>query len=297
VTAGKWGESFLKSGMPLEHVVLVAFRSLNYVCEPGIEYECCDGDEYKFRELDLDACSSQVNQSTCLHFLVECKYHDPSRHWFFLPHERHRWYFNDRVFNCGPMQTLSRPRAQGALNLAPLSYMGLVVSEDGTKQDNAVDHAVRQLASAFVPWAMSRFAYILNVREGRAPMATAIVPMVVTNAKVFRIRPELTSLAEMREAKSPADIADEVAWTWCFFDPSREQVFRNRDTIDQYLQDASVFGDEFRTLRMAFSERPNWIAVVNLEHLAEAIGSIESYLMSLATRDTWQLMGVLRKPW
>ena len=148
----KWGESFLKSGLPLEHFTLFAFKRLKYSCTPNVEYAREEEPAERWFELDLFASSRRDNRDTSLSFLVECKYHDLSRFWFFLPCETGRWQFNDRVFNCLPVQTLSRPRAHGALKLTPLSYRGLVVSEDGTKQENAVEKAIHQLSNGFVPY-------------------------------------------------------------------------------------------------------------------------------------------------
>ena len=89
----KWGESFLKSGFPLEHVTLVTFRSSGFDCYPNVEFSRQNerGQEAWF-ELDLCAISHRNNKDTDLSFLVECKYHDLSRFWFFLTGEL--WGFN-----------------------------------------------------------------------------------------------------------------------------------------------------------------------------------------------------------
>ena len=34
----KWGESFLKSGLPLEHLTLSALKSIGWTCELHSEY-------------------------------------------------------------------------------------------------------------------------------------------------------------------------------------------------------------------------------------------------------------------
>lgn len=295
MAGGKWGESFLKSGMPLEHATMMAFRDQNYFCSPGIEYECRDGDGFKWRELDLFATSRVPNRDTSLSFLVECKYHDLSRFWFFLPHTEGRWSFNSRVFNCGPIEMLSRPRADGALKLAPLSYSGMVVSEDGQRQENTVHNALRQLSSGFVPYCLSQFAYCLDVIPGYAPFATAVVPMLVTNARIFRLRPEVTAINTIREASAPADIADEVTWTWCNFDPSMEAFDQNLRYVDEHEVREAELLEEFpaaHTDLRTLASRPNWIAVVNLEHLTKSIGAIEQYFMSIATRSSEGIFGV-----
>lgn len=290
----KWGESFLKSGLPLEHITLVTFKSLGYYSSPSIEYESRDGTQEKWREIDLFASSPDANGDTDLGFLVECKYHDLQRFWFFLPCNDGRWQFDDRVFNCGPIQTLRHPSAKGALDLAPLSHRGLVVAEDGTKQENAVGNAIQQVASGFVPFALGHFVYNLDVIEGYPPSGSAIVPMIVTNAKMFRLRPEKTNLDEIRAAAKPTDIADELPWTWCYNDPSMESFGQNLENIDLHLNREKEVLDDFSPVLEAvrtFSSRPNWIAIVNLDHLSESVEAIHDYFMSLKTLRVARVLG------
>src|SRR5215469_13683478 len=117
MATGKWGESFLKSGLPLEHLALVTLKSLGWDCDTHIEYKRYNREEeLAWFELDLIATSHKGNKDTQLSLVVECKYHDLSRFWFFLPHESSRFVFNDRVLNCGPLQTLAEPRSRSILD-------------------------------------------------------------------------------------------------------------------------------------------------------------------------------------
>ncbi len=72
--ANKWGESFLKSGLPLEHLTLMIFNSFGWDCEPKYEYRRLnrEGDSSWF-ELDLIAYSPYSKKNGNLEFLVECK--------------------------------------------------------------------------------------------------------------------------------------------------------------------------------------------------------------------------------
>jgi len=214
----KWGESFLKSGLPLEHVTLVTLRSEGFLCYPNVEYARQEENSKKgsWFEIDMEATWCHKNKDTRLSLLVECKYHDQSRFWFFLPCERERWYFNDRVFNFGPLQTLTRPLSQSALSLAPLSCRGMVISRAGTKQDNAVHAAVQQLVNGFVPLTLSKMFrfFLVPSKPSSPPCCTSLVPMIVTNAQIYRLRPNLTDLSMIRDASSPADVGDLLPWTW-----------------------------------------------------------------------------------
>ncbi len=279
-----WGESFLKSGLPLEHFTLVTLKSLGFMCASNLEYLSRDGDVKKWRELDVAAEYPEPNGDAILSFLVECKYHDLSRFWFFLPCESPRWQIDRAVFNFAPVEMLVEPRSTGAFDLAPLSTRGLVVAEDGTKQDNAVRNATRQIAGGFVARSFEYFSRCLDMPEGESPWAAAVVPMIVTNAKVFRLRTDVVRLEDIREATRPSDIADEVGWTWCSYDSSMESTWRNVDMVSDYLE-----GERELLVRHKWADievrrlpdKPSWIAVVNLDHLAEAVDAIRGYFMSL----------------
>ena len=53
---GKWGESFLKSGLPLEHLTMVTLKNKGWQCEPGIEVFRPNRErKRKWFELDLEA--------------------------------------------------------------------------------------------------------------------------------------------------------------------------------------------------------------------------------------------------
>lgn len=273
----KWGESFLKTGLPLEHLVLLKFKSLGFRCFPHVEYRRLDRDkEEQWFELDLHAISNERNKDTELTFLVECKYHDLSRFWFFLPCETRRWAFDSRILNPGPVQTLKDPKATSLLSLASQSYGGIVVSEDGAKQDNAVHTAIQQLANGFVPYALSTmFGENFDLDEGQKyPMATTLVPLVVTNARIFRLRPDVHSLESIRDASEPSDVADEVRWTWCYYEPSMALLEANDKAIEEHEEVINRLKKKhsFVTAKtFLLRTRPNWILVVTFNALDEAI--------------------------
>lgn len=303
----KWGESFLKSGLPLEHLTHVTFRELGWDCRPGVEFARRNRDgKQEWFELDLEATSPRSNRDTELAFLVECKYHDLSRYWMFLPHPSSgRWELDDRALNCAPFQTLKEPRSRNILDLAPLSSNGIVVAEDGTKQDNAVYAAVQQVVNGFVPVALMRmFQYNIafyNVADDFdermfTPNATALVPAIVTNARIFRLRPDVTDIDRIREADQPADIADELPWTWYFHDAALSLVKRNDEAIADHKQSAAELVHRFPGVAKhihTFDERPNWIAVINIKHLSAVVKMFETAFHGLNTLPT---RGIARPP-
>ena len=304
MSGAKWGESFLKSGLPLEHLSQVTFRSIKWYCSPHFEYRRLNREkEHVWFDVDLVATCPTANAHAELEVLVECKYHDLSRYWFFLPHESDgRWCFDDRVLNCGPYQILRDPKANSCLPLAPTSTGGIVVSKDGTKQENAVATAVEQVANAFVHRCLSTmFRYNIdyhNVMDPRdeltfVPDATALVPMIVTNAALYRLRPEVTNLDVIRNAVAPIDVAEEMDWTWYYYDTPISLALQNRDAIDEHLKNEAELIYRFPYLEDAirrFDERPNWIAVVNIRALAKAATAIADHFQTLKTKPVTSLI-------
>jgi hypothetical protein len=82
----KWGESFLKSGLPLEYLTAATLQASGWSTSFHFEYQRpnADGDVAWF-EVDLSARRRKSNAATRLELPVECKYHDTDRFWFFHP--------------------------------------------------------------------------------------------------------------------------------------------------------------------------------------------------------------------
>jgi hypothetical protein len=303
MSIGKWGESFLKSGLPLEHLAHVTFRSLDWDCYPSFEYSRRnrEGSEVWF-EVDLLAKCPSINKGTQLSMLVECKYHDPSRYWFFLPHESSgRWRFDDRVLNCSPYQTLRKPKEDTLLKSSPLVSGAIVVSEDGTKQDNAAYTAIQQVVNGFVPcaldWAFTYnidFTNVVDPTEEFVPGVDALIPVVVTNAKLYRLKPDITDLDAIRKASGPVQVADEVAWTWCYHDGSASLREQNLLAVRRHVKRLPELVYRFPKVEDAmydYVDRPNWIAVVNIRSLSAFLRSITSEFMHIGMIDVRTLLG------
>jgi hypothetical protein len=77
---------------------------------------------------------------------------------------------------------------------------------DGARQPNAVEEATKQLAFGFVPYCLESFYGFHN------PSAIFILPVIVTSARLFRLRPNINSFDAFRRATSPDVIADELPW-------------------------------------------------------------------------------------
>ncbi|HIE64981.1 MAG: hypothetical protein ABGX83_03100 [Nitrospira sp.] len=237
----KWGESFLKSGLPLEHLTLVTLKSLGWECEPKYEYQRVNrSGDLKWFELDLIAHAPSEGEAD-LTFVIECKYHDEQRFWFFLPcttvdHQAQygamstgeNLQADKNVIHFAPYCPLEKPDQESLLTLAPKTTWGVTVSHDGNREENMAQAALDQLASGFVPFCLERLYHFCGYYpEG-------VIPVIVTTAKIFCLRPNSQNIKSIRQASAPDDIADELPWTWCYYAPRRILLDHNMKHIDTW---------------------------------------------------------------
>ena len=301
----KWGESFLKTGLPLEHLTIVTLKSLGWNVRSHIEYERkTENDETEWFELDCEASTFVGNHDTELSLLIECKYNDLSRYWFFLPHEPNRWNFDDRFLNCAPYQTLVEPRAKNLVDLAPCSIWGTVVSKDGKKQKNSVYTALQQVVNGFIPFSLSSmFGYNIDFYntdepEKFIPTSTALIPVVVTNATIFRLKPTISDLNDIRKASSPDEIADEIPWTWCYHEPSQSLLDQNLDSIDEYEKREHEIISNFPYVKenmRNFYDRPNWVAIININALSNFAETIRERFKNVQMKTVNEILNIETK--
>jgi hypothetical protein len=119
------------------------------------------------------------------------------------------------------------------------------------------------------------------------PGATALIQMVVTNAKLYRLKPEVTDLNVIRTASEPSDVADEVPWTWCYHEVPSALWDQNRDAVKRHMVGQAELVYRFPHIEdelYRFIDRQNWIAVVGISAPANTVSTIEKHFLSLKTR-------------
>jgi hypothetical protein len=282
----KWGESFLKSGLPLEHLTLLALKSIGWTCELHYEYFRLNR-ENEPRRFEHDVIAYSPDSE--LRLLIECKYHDESRFWFFLPCETEdhlaqygalsagaNLNVNSAVIHSAPYECLANPETETLLSLAPKCVWGVTVSMDGTRQPNAVEEATKQLAFGFVPYCLRAFYGFHN------SSAISILPVIVTSARLFRLRPDIKSFEAVRRASSPDVIADELPWLWYYHAPNDDLLLHNRDEIDAYKKQNKYAGKKPVAKQLLYLwSFPHWIAVLNIDAVASAVTQIYDDFISL----------------
>ena len=286
----KWGESFLKSGLPLEHLTLLTINSLGWHAEPHFEYSRPNREGApSWFEVDF-VVSPPEKRTAALKFMVECKYHDAQRFWVFLPceldlHTSERgaqlagtdMRADAQLLFFAPVCPLARPQASSFLPLAPASVWGTVVSHDGTKQENSLRTALDQLAYAFVPQCRDNFP---------SDRPVGVLPIVVTTAQLYRLRPAVSSLEAIRSASAPIDVADPLPWTWCYYAPSGPLLTHNSECLDE-MMGQKEFEEQPHVREQLYRlwASPSWIAVINFDSLQPTLRLLHDHFLKLRLRD------------
>jgi len=285
----KWGETFLKTGLPLEHLAVTTLSGLGWSCEPRYEYIRPNRKrEQVWFEVDLVA-SPPRDPAGDLELLIECKYHDEQRFWFFLPCTTvdHLAQYGAlsaggdlesdmAVLHYAPYVPLRNRRRHSLISLAPKSVWGANVSRAGSREENSIKEALDQLGFAFVPFCLDRlYSFCQYTPE-------AVIPVVVTTARLFRLRPDVRDIAAIRDARGPEEIADELPWTWCYYAPRGELLDHNDAQIEHWRgthKEVRFKGldDQLASLWSG----PHWVMIVTIEALATAATVVHKTFLTL----------------
>lgn len=289
MTTKKWGETFLKTGLPLEHLTITTFSGLGWDCEPRYEYVRPNrkGDQVCF-EIDFIA-SPPSDPAGNLNLLIECKYHDEQRFWFFLPCttvDQLAQYgalsaggdleSDAEVLHYAPYVPLRNKRRHSLISLAPKSIWGVTVSRAGRREENSIKEALDQLAFAFVPFCLDRLYSFCQYTP------VAVIPVIVTTARLFRLRPDVREIATIRGAHRPEEIADELSGTWCYYAPRGELLEHNHTQIEHWRKTHKEIN--FRGLDGQLARLwsgPHWVMIVTVDALAEVASIIHKTFLAL----------------
>jgi hypothetical protein len=116
------------------------------------------------------------------------------------------------------------------------------------------------------------------------PSVTALVPMVVTNAALYRLKPDVSDLQAIRKAAGPTTVADLVDWTWCYHDVPASLGDQNHRAVRRHARRLPELVYRFPKVEdrlYDFVDRPNWIVVANISALPKVLGSLTEAFTSL----------------
>ncbi len=286
----KWRETFLKTGLPLEHLVITRLSSIGWNCEPRFEYVRPNRKgEPSWFELDAVA-YSPPDQDRDLSLLIECKYHDDQRSWFFLPCDTigHLAQYSAlsaggdleadvNVLHYAPYVPLRKKNKHTLISLAPKSVWGATVSMAGAREENSIKEALEQIGFAFVPFCLDRLYSFCTFRP------QAVIPAIITSARLYRLRSSIRDVRLIRDARGPEEIADELPWTWCYYAPRGQLLVHNSDRIDEWKDSHSEVRIPGLDSQLAnLWAGPHWVMVITIDALEAAINEVNQTFLALS---------------
>jgi len=294
----KWGESFLKSGAPLEYLAFAKMESLGFETYQNVEYErkITDGKSKVF-SIDIQA-DKQLKNGINLELLIECKYHDPSKLWMFIPfpydYMRAGWCCDRHILNNGPIEFLRHPNKRNFINLGQRASWNIVVSKDGVRQENQIYEGISQLVYALFPLATFRLFH-WNWMTLTYPLRGSILPILVTNEELFLLKSNINDLNIIREANKPEEIANTIPWLFCKVNQNFTTIDYNYSVLQKLLSyDKDIIIDFDKNIKIVrkiekieldcmetYINRPQWVIIVNINALDQMVHLIEDYISSL----------------
>jgi hypothetical protein len=208
-----WKDHLLSSGLPLEYSVARILERLSS-WEPGeFRYERKDPEGVS-RVFSIDVHSSHIDvkRNFWLETLVECKYRHDGTKWVFTPREYDPLFGQDLkgVFvtldQCCADRQLNRDLVAEFRTHYPLCGKGVELLPDDTNR-KTIEQAVQQLRHAVVAKALDAIVHQLDELLGSPTPLFVVVPIIVTTAELWRLRPG-TTIEDVRKANEIQSIGD-----------------------------------------------------------------------------------------
>ena len=271
-----WKEHLLKSGIPLEFEIKKYLDAKN--CVSNFEYTYFRENEDKnLTEFSYDLDSSYIVTPHFADLMIECKYRHESTKWVFLPEQydgideiTHTSFMHKNAhFNTAPHYQPPFP-----IPFAPLCSKGIELTNDGNNP-KTITQAIHQLSYAMARRIINGMQHQVDsvLREHFENTIFYNIPIIVTTAKLFRIREDVDidriKLADDIEeistnetcvvVKSPAGIDLETYNNTIFNNFITEN---ERETLNKYLNSFNKEID-FVTSVIARNYSPSCILVVH----------------------------------
>lgn len=209
--------SFLSSGIPLEYSVAQIFEDLTRWQRGEFRYERKDEQGItRLFSVDVHSTNLNLDRERNLRFetLVECKYRYDDTKWVFTPHEYDFFEieFSDLFVSldeCCADRELDKSPLDKVSDRYPLCTKGIELLTDNSNP-KAIHEAVQQLRYAVIARALDAFNHQLTMVKfliGDPPPVFVILPVIVTTAELWRLRPG-TTVEDVRSANEISAVAD-----------------------------------------------------------------------------------------
>jgi len=315
--------SILATGIPLEMAVygiLASGLNADWI-EPGYDFTTLDETASAIqRSVDFVA-SVPISRdpleanSFHLYFLVECKYSAPEKWaWVFMPDAFPK---PDPIFDSwrpslwqdrAPREPVGTQAIQGTFSERaaghhkddrglPRCVRGAVLGEEDGKRLPILSSGMYQLRDCLHHLAIERFR--LFTKQWHRPAGLIFVPVVVTNASLQILKPDVYTDLLAAAADKPVELADvattterllvrcpsaqeKVDWNWRRFHAahSASDLTRIEKGLPHYKRERTIEA-HFRNF---FASTPAYIVIVRLELLSKLLTEVLTWAKGLDLR-------------
>jgi hypothetical protein len=284
--------------MPLEYSVARMFQQfVNW--QPGeFQYERKDAEGVP-RIFSVDVHSSHIDskRNFWLEALVECKYRYEGTRWIFTPRDYEPLLGHDfgdlyvTLDQCCPDRQLNRSLLAEFRDNYPLCGKGIEIlpTESNPK---TIEQAVQQLRYAVVAKAIDAIVHQLDELLGKPTPLLVVVPIIVTTAELWRLRPG-TTIEDIKMADDIQTIADPHDLIVLLHEP--DNIYR-RHAIEQFhetLDETQIkrFDEILRaTAKTSFesfvdyfaSSSPTLFVIIRYDRLKSAVTNFHAFFAQSA---------------
>lgn len=239
----KWKSRFLSSSIPLEYETAKILSNLGLSVSYDYSYFRKEGNENKEFSVDLKGLGfipldDENEVDACVEILVECKYREDGKKWFFLPEiavsEVSERTSGNAVCSITSFSTkeVNKESIYAFEDQFAFSLKGTEINfHTGDVFDKDLRHGILQLKYA-MPYLLS--SAISNNLSWHLEDAIPhfIFPILVTNAELYLLKEEF-SIERLKKCEDIEEIADKVPYLTYFSDYSpdfaehHKRIFRN----------------------------------------------------------------------
>jgi hypothetical protein len=236
-----WKDFLLSSGLPLEYAVSKILANAGAIGNEVFHYQ-------RRNELNIQTDFSVDIESTYVHgndlwleMLVECKYRHDSSKWVFTPAEYRSVLgpeFNHVFLSLDDLAddyTINTDAIERFSSLYRLANDGVeILTTDANSK--SIANALCQLKYAIPNKIASALEHQIDHMLGDRSPIFIILPIVVTTAELWRIRPEQT-ISQIRKSQDISDIADREDILILYHKPDNELRQYSNEILSKHFSD------------------------------------------------------------
>lgn len=283
----KWKDFLLSSGLPLEHDVKQILEKHNIIRPIEYRYERHNENGVPV-VFSTDIYGTHItDQNIFLELLIECKYRHNSVQWIFTPSKYYPIIdkFSDVFITLDELsdeKRINESKINSAADRYDLCSKGVEILNDKFNP-KSIKQCVQQLKFAVVNVTADALRDQVDRAYGESNPIFVIVPIIVTTAQLWRIKPEL-SMEDILEAKELEEVAVKKDILILQDEPDNELIrytqkkFEEHFTQEQKIELDAQMKNGFEFYVRTFSQNhPSMFVVINYDRFESSIKNLISF--------------------